>query len=264
MLTKTLPLFTGRLLLLTLAMLSLPSVVVGQTFRMETDVFLGDKKEPICQTLTLFSDGLVYDFLTNGEANEVTVYNMNAQRMVLLDTKRAVKTVLGSEQLIQHTASMKAVASDDNPVFHFAAHPKFDVKFDEFDNVLTLSSPTMTYWAKGVKPEHAAAALTYQEFADWSARLNACRAAQLAPFARMELSREMAERGFVPEEIKRTIVTPGRFGDRKMEVRSRHLTNWILSTKDRKRIEIVGEQISKFEVVSLKVFLEPESSVAKN
>ena len=241
----------------------LPALAIGQSFRMETDVYVGNQKEPLCQTLTLFCDGLVYDFLTNGEANEVTVYNMNSQRVVLLDTKRCVKTVLGHEQLLQHTASMKALASEDNPVFYFAANPKFDVRFADLSNELTLASPTITYRAKGVKPENAAAALTYQEFADWSARLNACRPAQLSPFARMELSRELAERGLVPEEITRTIVTPGRFGDRKMEVRSRHLTNWIISTKDRKRIEMVGEQISKFEAVGLKQFLEPEKVAAQ-
>ncbi|MCU0875712.1 MAG: hypothetical protein MUE50_25550, partial [Pirellulaceae bacterium] len=35
---------------------------MGEDFRIETDVFLGAEKEPVAQSVTLFSGGLVYDF----------------------------------------------------------------------------------------------------------------------------------------------------------------------------------------------------------
>ncbi|HTN74771.1 MAG TPA: hypothetical protein VL096_05970, partial [Pirellulaceae bacterium] len=191
------------------------SVASAQAFRMETDVKIVGDKEATCQTLTLFSSGLVYDFLTTGkgekEVKEVTVFDMNNQRIVLLDTKRCVKTVLTHEQLMQLTASLKAHTSEENPIFYFAANPNFEVKYDELGSQLTLASPLMTYVIKGVKPQATNATVNYQEFADWSARLNACRG-NLPPFARMDVSRAMAERDLIPETITRTIVSPGKFG----------------------------------------------------
>src|SRR5687768_601071 len=69
------------------------SAAHAQNFRMETDVYLGNKKEPICQTLTLFADTMVYDFIYGPDEKnkeeqkitEVTVFDMNSGRVVLLD-----------------------------------------------------------------------------------------------------------------------------------------------------------------------------------
>lgn len=257
--------------LLTLGLLcSLAANSAAQSYRMETDVYVTGRKQPECQTLTLVTDGLVYDFLTTfppenpkGELTEVVVFNLSSGRVVLLDVKRSVKTVLTTDQILQLTASIKTNVPANNAVFQFAANPQFETKFSELDNQLTLSSETMTYRVEGVKPDKAGAVGSYQEFADWSARLNSCRPGNLPPHARMELSKQLADRGLIPQKIHRTIVVPGRFGNKKLEVESRHMVNWGLSTKDHKRIETVGEQINTFEPVPFQVFTGVDKVAAK-
>jgi hypothetical protein len=240
------------------------SRALGQNFRMETDVFRAEEKEPFCKTLTLFTDGLVYDFILSGEMKEVTIFDMNAGRVILLDSQRAMKTVLTHEQLVRLTTSLKLETTSDNPVFYFAANPKFTPKFDEVENVLTMSSERMTYRVQGKVAEQDSAAQRYQELADWSARLNACRPGNLPPFARLEVNRALAEHGLVPFEVDLKIVVPGRLGSsRKLEMKSRHLVNWTLSTNDHKRIETVSQQIGKFEMVSFEKYSEVEKVARK-
>ncbi len=242
---------------------------------METDVFVGNQKKPICQTLTLFTETMVYDFIygpsdpkakdkdkdkDEQQITEVTVFDMSSGRVILLDMKQNKKTILTHEQLVQLTTSMKVNTTEKDAVYHFAAHPVFSVNFDESTSTLTLSSPSLSYVAKTQTPERAAAARRYQEFADWSARLNACRPGNLPPFARMELGKALADRSLLPEEITRTIVAPGRLGSKRIEMRSRHMVNWLLSSKDRQRIATVAEQIGTYESVAFMAFLEPEKS----
>jgi hypothetical protein len=261
--SRDIALFCGTLTFAMFATFIAASPVNAQGFRMETDVFRGDQKEPICRTLTLFTDGLVYDFILSGDSKEVTVFDMNSGRVILLDSQRSLKTILTHEQLIRLTTSLKLEINSDNPVFHFAANPKFATKFDDANGLLTLSSDRMTYRVQGKPAELSDAPRQYQELADWSARLNACRPGNLPPFARLELNRELAERELIPFEVDLTIVVPGRLGSsRKLEMKTRHLVNWALGTNDRKRIESVSQQIGKFEAVSFETYTKPEK-VAK-
>jgi hypothetical protein len=240
--------------------------LAAQNFRMETDVFVSGQKKPICQTLTLFTETMVYDFIYGPEGKtredtpfaEVTVFDMSAGRVILLDLKKSQKTVLTHEQLIQLTTAMKLHTTEQDAVYYFAANPEFDVQFKEAALELKLSSPKMSYVVKGQKPQQSAAIWRYQEFADWSARLNACRPGNLPPFARMELGRELARHQLVPEEITRVTVAPGRLASKRVELRSRHMVNWSLSTKDRQRIDMVSQQIGGFESVGFVAFVESE------
>ena len=57
---------------------TLAVAVIGSTraaaedFRVDTEVFNGDEKEPFAESLTLFAGGRVYDFLLN-EPQEITI-----------------------------------------------------------------------------------------------------------------------------------------------------------------------------------------------
>ena len=253
------------LCLIALALVASPAV--AQNFRMETDVFLGGQKKPLVQTLTLFTDSMVYDFVygpadgkdkDDQQVTEVTVFDMSAGRVILLDIAKTKKTVLSHEQLVQMTTAMKVQSSEKDGVYHFAADPKFETKFAEDLLKLDCTSASLIYNAKGQKPEQPSAAFRYQEFADWSARLNACRPGNLPPFARMEVGKQLADRGLIPEEITRTMIAPGRLGNKRVELTSRHHVNWIVSTKDRKRIETVAQQIGKFEGITFLSYVEAE------
>jgi hypothetical protein len=238
--------------------------LAAQNFRMETDVYLAGKKTPICQTLTIFSDTMVYDFIYGGEKKEnqeiaeVTVFDMSAQRVILLDVKRSLKSVLSYEQLVKLTTQMKVATTESDAVYYFAAHPEFKHEFNADKLELHLRSENMVYFVKGQKAEQASAVERYREFADWSARLNACRPGNLPPFARMELGRELAAKDLLPQEIHRTTIAPGRLGNKRLEMHSKHLVNWLISNTDRKRIDTAAEQIATFEGVTFLSYVEPE------
>lgn len=245
------------------------SAALAQNFRMETDVYVGSQKKPICQTLTLFADTMVYDFIygpdeknkDDQKITEVTVFDMNAGRVVLLDMAKNRKTVLTHEQLVEMTTAMKVLTTERDEVFHFAANPKFELKpaIDQAQPGFTLTSPKMTYVVECEAAQLKDAPQRYQEFSDWSARLNACRPGNLPPFARMEVSKELAQRNAIPKQITRTTIAPSRLGNKKLEMRSVHHVNWTLSTNDRKRIETVAQQIGTFQSMTFVSYTEEEN-----
>jgi len=248
---------------LSISLYLLASTASAQTFRMETDVIEGNAKTPFCRVLTLFTDGLAYDFLTlennggKGKTTEITVFNIPSGRVVMLSPDRSVKTVVSLDELLKTTTDLKVNIKESDKLFHFAAHPKFDVKFSPEAKELALRSDIMTYVVKCAKAETTGAARTYQEFADWSARLNSLLPGKnLPPFARMELDRELAERDLMPAEIARTIVIPGTLRNRKEELLTRHHINWILSSTDHNRIQRVAQQIGDFKTVSFQEFIK--------
>lgn len=247
------------------------SPVSAENFRMETDVSKVGEKNPECRTLTLFTSGQVYDFVRvyrdkadkQGEDVEVIIYSFGSGRVVLMDLKRSVKTTLSTDQLLQLTASIKTMARPEDKLFYEAAHPNMDVKYMEIGDELTMTSSTLIYAVKATKPELKSAATQYQEYADWSARLSACRPGSLPPFARLEVNSQLAERGLLPQQITRTTIEPGQFTNRKTGLTSVHHVNWTLSTTDRKKIEKVGEQLVTFPEISFKQYVEG-NAVADN
>ncbi|MCH5375827.1 MAG: hypothetical protein JJ992_17790 [Planctomycetes bacterium] len=231
-------------------------------FRIDTDVFRGDEKEPFAQNVTIFTAGLVYDFPLIGP-EEITVFDPIRGRFVLLDTERKIKTTLSTQELLEFTAAMKVQSEKLGGVFAAAAEPGFAREFDSSGQWLTLRSKLLTYRAKGVAPTLETAAVSYQQFADWYSRLNATRPGSLPPFARIELNRELVEKGWIPEEVELTVTTQHRVIGRKLVIRSRHLPYWRLSNTDRKRIDTAGTYMAKFQAVSFKEYRREESETAK-
>lgn len=228
----------------------------AEDFRVETDILLGGEKEPVAQSVTLFSGGLVYDFPLIGP-QEITVLDSGRGRFVLLDVPRKTKTTLTTQDLLQTTAAIKVQAQELDGVLAFAADPQFKSESDGQDGWLTLSSSLLSYRAKGIKPKLAATADAYRDFADWYARLNATRPGNLPPFPRLELNRVLAERQQVPEEVELTVEPRNRLAGRKLVVRSHHIFNWRLSNTDRKRIETAGTYMADFQAVGFQNYRSP-------
>jgi hypothetical protein len=228
-------------------------VARAQQFRIDTEVFVDGEQEPVSTSLTIFRDEVVYDFLL-GDAPETTVFDIRRGRIVLLDPQRQVRTELTTDILLEFCATMKsrAVSEGQDQLFH----PAFRTEYDEARRMLTLSGELMTYVAQGVVPRETGAVRRYQQFADWHARLNAVRPGNLPPFGRIELNRQLAEHGLIPEEIRRTVVWKRLVGTTKFTARSAHEIHWLISNSDRSRIEAVGNQLTTFREVSLKEFCD--------
>lgn len=218
-------------------------------FRVETDVFIGSEKQPFAQNLTIFTSGLIYDFPLVGP-DVITVFDPVRGRFVLLDAKRKVKTTLTTDHIREFNAAIKARAAEIPGAFAFAANPKFKTSFDEETGWLTLASEPLTYRVKGTEPKSKETVRSYQQFADWYKRLSALRPGGMPPFARIELNRAVASRGWVPDEVELTIVPSSRLLGRNLKVRSRHLFNWRLSNTDEKRVSRAGDHMANFQTVT--------------
>lgn len=218
----------------------------AQEFRVETDVFSGNAKEPVSESLTIFSGELVYDFLL-GDSEEIAVFDVKRGRIMLLDARSRSKTEFTTENLLEFATAIQSRGA--GPAYEPLFHPQFTTTFDEERSLLRLESERLTYSAKCIAPKQPNAAKRFQQFADWYARLNAIRPGNIPPFGRLELNRALAERNLIPEEIERTLII-----DKKQIARSHHAVTWIVSFSDRKRMENADSLIASLETVPPKEF----------
>jgi hypothetical protein len=257
----------GLALAFLLALATTP--LAAQDFRMDTDVFIGSSKEPVAETLTLFSNARVYDFMLN-EPREIVVFDHGRGEFTLLDEKQQIKTVVTTEQAIHHAHAIKVQSLEiPNSLFAEAADPKFKETFEERSEnnqeltYVKLAGTTITYEAIGLRPKFPGAVQTYKEFATWCARLNCMRVGNLPPEARISLNRALAEKGLLPKEITRTVVLNEGLAKKTSEVRSRHLVNWTLSSEDQKRIDRAHDAMVKFTAVDFKEYQRRQSELLK-
>ena len=194
------------LMLATIAQFAIPASHADE-FRVETDVYVGEAPQPVAETLTLFKNGVIYDFLMT-EPREATVFDVSRGRIVLLASQSRTKAEITTEELVQFTAAIRRRASgqQQQPLFG----TEFAGEFDEESLEVLLQGQNLVYRAKGVLPKTKVAVQQYREFADWYARLNSARPGNPPPFARLELNRQLAENGLVPDEIHRSLNLPGR------------------------------------------------------
>jgi hypothetical protein len=244
-----------RLMGIVIALTALVAAASGadHDFRCDTQIFVGTAKEPVQEGLTIFTGGLVYDFLLTAP-EEVALYDLNRSQFTLLDKSRKAKTTIQSDDLISFVAAYRISDAPKTELFKFCLHPSFDEEYT--DGVLTLRSKILTYRVTCVKPEIPGADKRYREFADWSARLNSMRAGNLPPFPRMEMNKSLAARHMLPSKIERTITTTHLTGKRTEAIRSEHLFNKSLSVQDHRRIEKVGDYLTQFAPLPIEEYLD--------
>lgn len=255
--------FAAAVLSLALA----PAVATAQNFRVETDVFVGNKKpqEPVAEYLTLFDGASVYDFALS-DTKEVTIYYIQkeSEKFVLLDPDRRIKAELSLDELRAHTANLKAEAANSGDAnVQFLVNPVFEVTVKEPDRLITLVSKQLTYTAKGIVPREEGVCRRYAAFADGYARLNGLRLGNMPPFARMQLNEKLLELGWVPEEVTRTIPAQAVLA-KDVEVRSHHLFSWRILPTDEKKIAEAHNYKATFKPVSLAEYLKWPQKVAKS
>lgn len=237
-----------------------PLAAAEESFRIETDVFVESEAEPVMQTLTLFSGGVVYDFILV-ESPEITIFDAQRGRVILLDEKRELRAEFKTAQLIEFTASIRSRSQSSSADGPFGT--EFSGHYDEEKSLVLLEGNNIVYRATGIAPKFAWAADRYREFADCYAQLNAARPGNPPPFGRIELNRRLLELKMVPAEITRTLTLDGRFGKQQSTASSKHTFTWMLSTTDRKRIQDAQTYAATYRKVSLSEYLGI-SAVAKN
>ena len=246
--------------------LGLPAASVwAEDFRILTRVYAGEAKtddpadaEPVAETLTIFADGVAYDFLTSGKREEITIFDPKQQRIVLLDPHRRLQTVLSFDQILSFVAQVKLRLEETGR--EAFANPTFEVQTPEpagaSDQRLILSSPTITYEVEGESTPARELVDQYYAFADWYARLNTMRPGNAPPFARLRVNAELAERQWIPRRVLRRVVFDGMLRKRTQVMRSIHQTTRLVSQSDRKRIERATTAAATYRMVPLRIYLD--------
>jgi hypothetical protein len=259
-------------LLLVLSVASAPA----QDFRIDTEIFVGDEKEPRDEMLTIFSQGIVYDFLLTGK-EEITLLDTIRGRFTLLDPARKAKCSLAVQDVLQQALLLEshAVESKD-PLFAFAAQPQFETTATEATENgqaivrLSFAARPLEYAVTARPSDRPEVVAAFRYFADQFARLNALRPGNLPPGARLEVNKALAERKLLPLEITRTIPPASPLANplaKNLVLRSRHLANWSLSGEDRKKIDRAGNYLAEFASMGFEEYrsgaAQPDQKTAK-
>jgi hypothetical protein len=240
---------------------------MAEDFRIDTEIFVAAEKKPKFEILTIFHSGNVYDFQLT-DPQEITVFEPRRGMLTLLNVKEKMKACVTTAELLNAALNMQAAAAGaGNPVFAAAAQPVFEtttVDFKENNSnytKLTFAGKPIQYTVTGQVARHPAAANDYRYFSDWSARLSSLRPGNLPAGARLEVNDAIAKKGLLPTKVER-VIQESRFG-KKIEVRSEHLVVWTLSQEDLKKIDVVGDHLTRFPLVSFEEFCGRAPATAK-
>ncbi len=203
-------------------------------FRVDTYIYQDAKKEPVKETLTLFYEGAYYDFAMDA-TQAVTFIDPRRGRIVLLSPRRQIKTSFHTASLLNDVSEARTKITNSELASVLEAVNK--VTFDDQSGKLKVGDTTLSYEATLQTPKETSMALQYADFADWSARLNAVLPPHFPPYLRLELNRQIATRGMLPQTILRVTL----HNNRKSVIRSELTAIGLLSRDDNDKIQSVGE-----------------------
>ena len=220
-------------------------------FRVENAVYVEGQSQPQSQGVTIFHQGVVYDFLT--EPPEVIVFDKAHRRFLLLDINHRRWSEISTDDVRAVADRVKQrLAGHPNPKSRWLVNPTFEESFDRDSAELTLKSDSLTYRAKLQTTEPAVAA-QYHEFSDWYTQFNlALNPSSRPPFPRMMLNEAIERHESVAKEVHLTAnVGPN---DAQLKIASRHELATELSANDLKRLEEVRHDLQSFQAVSLREY----------
>ena len=225
-------------------------VASADEFRMVNRVYVGSEKEPTSQSTTIFHKRTVYDFLESPA--EITIFDPDRDRIILLNTKKKLKTELTTDEVAKFASRLKEWAQHHtNPFLKFMGSPRFEETFDDVSRELEFESPWVVYHLKTEDAESSEIAAQYKEFSDWLAKLNTLiNPGAYPPYARMLVNAALAKRNEVPAEVRLNLKPKGRLQLRPISLRSEHHLVRRLVESDRRRVAQAAEYMSMFNSVS--------------
>jgi len=235
------------LLLATAALVGV-SAARGDDFRIDNSAVVVGEKDPPSESTTIFCNGVVYDCMKSPA--ETVVFERAAGRFVLLNMKSRTRAELTTGELAAFSNRLQQLAArNSDPVLKFLAAPKFQERFDEATQELTLSSPWVTYRATLMPEADPAAIEQYHEFSDWYARLNTLLSpGSRPPFARLMLNAALAQRKAMPSQVMLTLA-PSKSNRTPITVESTHQIVRPLKPSDLDRVAQIRESMGKYKLV---------------
>lgn len=252
----------------------------GVLLRVETEVFADDDEAPVARSLTLFRDGVAWDFLETlskekdeddagpDEPAEFVLHDPARERIILVDPARHVKTQIDHLQLERLRASLGTWArKSEDPLMRWAGGPDFTDGLEETATKITLTGPRVRYEVTVEKSDNGAVPEEYQRFADAALLIKALvHPGGLPPFPRIAINRRVSAAGGVPVAVRLEIESRmAKLGRRPSVLRSHHkvLESWL--SVDHKRVAAAEERMAVAAPVDLATYArqgEGDGSIA--
>ncbi len=230
----------------------------SEDFRVDNAVYAGDQKEPSSESVTIFYDGAVYDFMK--APAETVVFQKLAGRFVLLNRTHRKRTELSTADVTMFVTKLRPIAADSkDPVVKFLAEPKFQTTMDDSAGELSLSSPIISYKLKLAQESNAAVVEQYRDFCDWYARLNTLLVpGSRPPFGRMAVNSALAEHQALAAQVVLSITTGKESKPQTAVIRSEHRVVRPLSPEDIEQVTQTREFLTSFKLVDFKHYRKIE------
>lgn len=229
------------------------SQLLAQQLRIESHVYRSGRQEPIASSLTLFDNGLVYDFsldpLQPDTELEIAIYDYHKRNINLLDCQRQIRLNLEQYELIKMVEEQRLQLTQ-KPELEFLVAPAFSEQTDIANGTVELRHPQISYTAVCEKPKDMTALPIYYDAVDQLTRLAASDPERLPPFPRLAFNQTLRQHNLMPLEIEMKLVSEGLL-QRDLQLRSVHTSIWQLSSADTERIEQARKKYMTFAVVPL-------------
>jgi hypothetical protein len=241
--------------------------------RVESELFAGGS-EPVARSLTLFRDGVAWDFLELPEAGkrragatlrlaEIALHDPARERVVVIDPERHVKTQVEAIRLERLSVSLaKWARGSDDRLVRWAGGPDFADGLTETDDTIELAGPRVRYAVAHEAAPSPEAAAAYRKFADSALLLRALvHPGGIPPFPRLALNRRLEAAGAIPAEVKLEVEPRlGALGGPAERLTCVHKVHPSILAADVARIEEAEAHVAAAEAVDLAAFVaaEPE------
>ena len=179
-------------------------------FRIDNSVsFIRNERETKYQSSTVFYGDLVFDFI--GDNGEIVVYSLRAQKFVLIDPIRRMRTAIDEQELERFTSRIKEIIKEEKKdgFSLFLIDPSFEISCKE--NEYFFQSRWIDYRATTQILDNEKIADAYFRFVEAMGKLNVyMNPGVLTPLARIEANKTFMESALFPEKIVMEIYPKGK------------------------------------------------------
>ena len=230
----------------------------AQQFKIESEIYQGDSQAVVSRNVTLFDDGLVYDFRYDGADTEtiaeMTVYDSRTKTISLLDPTRRVCLDMTDLKLMQMVSGVQKETAQ-NESMEFLVNETWTEEHDWGGDWVKLSSDTVTYRMQGKRPQKTEFFPLYVEFLDNFTRVAVSDPRRLPPFSRLRLNATIKQLTWIPVEV-RLEMKPNPLVRNGLSATSKHTLIPALSERDRRQILEAKASWTAFERVKLVEYRE--------
>lgn len=228
----------------------------GQTFKIETAIYVGDETQPVAQNVTLFQDSIIVDlkldFANPPNVLETKVYDAQQKKVSLLDHQRSLQVEISDNHLLQMVDGLRRDISQREEL-KFLVNETFSESQNLQLSKVVLTSPTIRYEVIGNRPSDPVILKSHGEFLDIFTRLNASAPGGFPPFARLRLNQSIKQMGWIPSSVEIQI-SPNAMMPDGLKMKSKHVLIAGLSQSDIAKIESAKKQWIGYPRVSLLKF----------